>query len=77
LIVNITERLAEFINNIEYDQFPEDVINAAKESFLDFLAVSIVGARKGDLSKIIIPHLLKLEGKKESTRQKGKYYFRS
>ena len=43
------------------------MINAAKESFLDFLAVSIVGSHKGDLSKIMVPYLLKLGGKKEST----------
>ena len=65
--MNTTEKLAEFIIKTEYDQLPEDVIHAAKESFLDFLAVSIAGYRKGDLSKIIIPYLLKIGGKKEST----------
>ena len=67
MTVNTTEKLADFIVNIEYEQFPNEVINAAKESFLDFLAVSIAGYRKGDLSKIIIPYLLKIGGKKEST----------
>jgi len=43
------------------------VIDAAKESFIDFLAVSIAGYRKGDLSKIIIPYLLQIGGKEEST----------
>ena len=67
MFINATEKLADFIVNTEYEQFPKDVINAAKESFLDFLAVSIAGYRKGDLSKIIIPYLLKIGGKKEST----------
>ena len=65
--IEVTDELAEFISNTKYDQFPEDVVDAAKESFLDFLAVSIVGYRKGPLSKIMIPYLLQIGGKEEST----------
>jgi 2-methylcitrate dehydratase PrpD len=65
--MNTTERLAEFIIKTEYDQLSEDVIHAAKESFLDFLAVSIAGYHQGDLSKIMIPYLLKIGGREEST----------
>ena len=65
--IEVTDELAEFISNTKYDQFPEDVVDAAKESFLDFLAVSIAGYRKGPLSKIMIPYLLQIGGKEEST----------
>ena len=65
--IEVTDELAEFISNTKYDRFPGDVVDAAKESFLDFLAVSIAGYRKGALSKIIIPYLLQIGGKHEST----------
>ena len=67
MFINATDKLADFIVRIDYEQFPNEVINAAKESFIDFLAVSIAGYRKGDLSKIIIPYLLQLGGREEST----------
>jgi len=65
--IEVTNELAEFIKNTKYNQIPDDVVDAAKESFLDFLAVSIAGYRKGPLSKIMIPYLLQIGGKEEST----------
>ena len=65
--VRITDKLAVFINTTKYDQLPKDIVDAAKNSFLDFLAVSIAGYRKGPLSRIIIPYLLQIGGKCEST----------
>jgi len=64
--VEITDKLAVFISNTEYNQIPKDIIDAAKESFLDFLAASIAGYRKGPLSRIIIPYFLQIGGKNES-----------
>lgn len=65
--IEVTNELAEFIKNTKYNQIPNDVVDSAKDSFLDFLAVSIAGYRKGPLSRIIIPYLLKIGGKYEST----------
>lgn len=65
--INATERLADFIRKIEYNQLSKDVINAAKETFVDFLAVSIAGYREGQLSQLIIDYLLQLGGREEST----------
>lgn len=65
--INATERLADFIRKIEYNQLSKDVIDAAKESFVDFLAVSIAGYRKGQLSQLIIDYLLQIGGREEST----------
>jgi len=65
LYIDATEKLADFIVNTEYEQFPKDVIDAAKESFIDFLAVSIAGCGEGQLSKLLIDLLLKMGGKEE------------
>jgi len=65
LFIDATEKLADFIVNTEYEQFPKDVIDAAKESFIDFLAVSIAGSSEGQLSKLLIDLLLKMGGKEE------------
>jgi len=67
LFIDATERLADFIVRIEYEQFPKDVINAAKESFIDFLAVSIAGYGEGQLSQLLIDYLLRIGGREEST----------
>lgn len=65
MYIDATEKLADFIVNTEYEQFPKDVIDAAKESFIDFLAVSIAGCGEGQLSKLLIDLLLKMGGKEE------------
>lgn len=67
MFIDATERLADFIVRIEYEQFPKDVINAAKESFIDFLAVSIAGYGEGQLSQLLIDYLLRIGGREEST----------
>lgn len=67
MFIDATERLADFIVRIEYEQFPKDVINAAKESFIDFLAVSIAGYGEGQLSQLLIDYLLQVGGREEST----------
>ena len=67
MFIDATERLANFIARIEYEQFPKDVINAAKESFIDFLAVSIAGYGEGQLSQLLIDYLLRIGGREEST----------
>lgn len=41
----ITEKLAHYIDNTEYNDFKSEVIEKAKLCFLDFLGVSIAGSR--------------------------------
>jgi len=64
--INATEKLMDFISSIRYDQLSKDVINAAKESFLDFLAASIAGHKKSPFSQLLTDYLLHMGGKEES-----------
>lgn len=57
-----TEKLAEFIENLDYSDFNPDVIAAAKASLLDFIGVAIAGAREPRLNKILMDALVRFDG---------------
>jgi len=64
---SVTEKVADFIANLEYSDFTTDIIDAAKESLLDFLGVAIAGYRKERLNKLLMDYVLKIDGQEEST----------
>jgi 2-methylcitrate dehydratase PrpD len=52
----ITAKLTDFIYSLKYDQLPENVVNKAKQCFIDFLGVSLRGSMtdSGEAIKSII-----------------------
>jgi 2-methylcitrate dehydratase PrpD len=64
--MNVTESLARYIAETRYDQFPEEVIEHAKFCLLDWVAVTLVGARE-EVSKKILETIKTFGGEKQAT----------
>jgi 2-methylcitrate dehydratase PrpD len=61
-----TEKLAGFIENLDYSEFSPEVIAAAKASLLDFIGVAIAGAREPRLNKMLMDALVQFDGSGDS-----------
>lgn len=64
---NITSVLSRYIEEINYKDLPKDIMDTAKKSSIDFLAVSIAGFHKDPLTRILYDKYKKISGKSEST----------
>jgi 2-methylcitrate dehydratase PrpD len=64
---NATAKLADFIENLEYSDFPAEVIHAAKVSLLDFIGVAIAGLRQAPLHSMLMDSLVQFDGSDHST----------
>lgn len=60
-------KLADFYSTLNSKDIPEEVMNRARRSLVDFFAVLISGFHKGELSPIMNHYLLSIGGKPEST----------
>lgn len=44
--MGVTEKLARFVTDTQYDELPPEAVTAAKRAVLDTLAVTIAGCRE-------------------------------
>jgi 2-methylcitrate dehydratase PrpD len=64
--IKVTEKLSQFVVNLNYKDIPKDVTNIAKYLILDTIGVTLAGSQELS-SKIIMNIIKKFEGEKEST----------
>jgi hypothetical protein len=72
-----TEKLAEFIEKLDYSDCNAGVIAAAKASLLDFIGVAIAGSRAAQLNGLLMDSLVRFDGSDECTilgESKIKFY---
>jgi len=62
-----TEKLAGYIENIDYADFTAEVVAAAKTSLLDFIGVAIAGSRGARLNGLLMDALVQFDGSQDST----------
>ena len=62
-----TEKLADFIEKLEYTDFTAKVVTAAKTSLLDFIGVAIAGSRGARLNESLMDALVQFDGSDDST----------
>jgi 2-methylcitrate dehydratase PrpD len=67
-----TEGLCRFINKTEYEDLPEEVVNAAKPAILDYLAVAMSGSQEPS-GRIISEMVRESQSPAESTVIGGRY----
>jgi 2-methylcitrate dehydratase PrpD len=56
-----TDRLADFIENLDYSKVTTKVSDAAKTSLMDFIGVAIAGSREAQLNRILMHSLLQYD----------------
>jgi 2-methylcitrate dehydratase PrpD len=64
---NATEKLADFIETLEYSDFPSGVIAAAKASLLDFIGVAIAGYRQAQLNRLLFDTMVRFDSGDDCT----------
>ena len=62
-----TEKLADFIENLEFSDCNAEVIVAAKASLLDFIGVAIAGSREAQLNRLLMESLVQYDSRDDST----------
>jgi 2-methylcitrate dehydratase PrpD len=62
-----TEKLAEFIEKLEYSDCNAEVTAAAKTSLLDFIGVAIAGSSAAPLNGLLMDSLVRFDSSDEST----------
>lgn len=64
--MGISQELARFIKQLNFDNLPDDVVLAAKNAFLDWLGSAAAGA-KCEPGRIMLSITEELGGKEEAT----------
>lgn len=64
--MDLTQRLAKFVQDTEFDDLPSDVIEKAKHCFLDWLG-SALGGVEDEASHLITEYVMSCGGKPEAT----------
>jgi len=62
-----TEKLADFIENLEFSDCNAEVIAAAKASLLDFIGVAIAGSREAQLNRLLMDAMVQYDSRDDST----------
>ena len=65
--IHATEKLAEFIEKLEYSDCNAEVAAAAKASLLDFIGVAIAGSSAAQLNGLLMDSLVRFDGSDECT----------
>lgn len=64
---HVTEKLADFIENLDYSDCTAEVITAAKASLLDFIGVAMAGFRNSQLNRLLMDSLVQFDARQDST----------
>jgi 2-methylcitrate dehydratase PrpD len=64
--LRVTEKLAGFVVNLDYEQFPAKAVEKAKEAFIDWLGVTFVGSRE-KMADIIVNYVREAGGNPKAT----------
>ena len=65
--IQATEKLTEFIENLDYSDCNAEVIEAAKACLLDFIGVAMAGYRATQVNELLMDSLVKSDSSCEST----------
>jgi 2-methylcitrate dehydratase PrpD len=65
-MTTVSERIAEWVQNTNYDCIPHDVVKVAKRCILDFIGVTIAGSKE-PTAQIIKQYMNEVKGREEST----------
>ena len=64
--IPVTETISQFIVNSSFEDFPKEVVEAAKRSLLDWISVTL-GGSKETVARILVDHTEEMGGKEQAT----------
>src|SRR5690625_2871029 len=69
-IMQISEKIAEYVINVQYDQIPEDIVQYTKLAILDYFSSAIAGCQYEPI-KMIEDLIKEMGGKEQATTISG------